>query len=113
MDVLYIITFAIVWSTSSPAMKVADVQFDVTQLPSFFLTPRGRTYISLSLLALSACVIALLVWGFLHMKWYHVILSVIYAFSFQPSRVFFSTRSFYATVAWIVVTGLTIYFWCK
>ncbi len=111
MDILYIITFAIVWSTSSPGMKVADGQLDARHLPGFFLESRGRSYVSFALLVLSACVLALLVWGFMHMKWYMVILSVVLSIIVSAITAPFTNSVLMLYGGWIAVAGLTLYLW--
>ncbi len=94
-------------------MKVINQQLDARHLPSFLLRRRGQQFVSYAGLTLSACVLALLVWGFIHIKWYLVFVWLFVGMiaSIPVERTFGSVLMIY--VAWIPTLILTGYFWFK
>ena len=94
-------------------MKVLNQQLGARHLPSFLLERRGQEFVIYTGLALSACLLALLVWGFMHMKWYLVFawLFVGIIASIPIERTLGSVLMIY--VAWLPTVALTGYFWFR
>jgi len=60
-------------------MKVLAGQLDPRHLPMFFLKPTGRRYVNFTAYVLCGCVLALLIWGFTHLKWYMAFVNIFLA----------------------------------
>ena len=111
MVILYILAFAIIWSTSTPGLKLTEGKLDPSHLPSFFFESRGRIYVSVALTVLSACVLALLVWGFWHLKWYVVLVSIIVSILVSAATRPITNSVFMLYFGWIAAAALTLYLW--
>ncbi len=70
MNILYILSFAVLTSTGSAMNKLERQQFDMRHLPAFFFEERSKGFLLISNLLLIGSFIALIVWGFRNFKWY-------------------------------------------
>jgi hypothetical protein len=108
---LYIAAWALLWAGGGPTLKVLNQRLDARHLPPFLLKPRGQLFVAYTGLALSACVIQLLVWGLIHLKWYMVFVWLVVGIiaSIPIELLFGSVLMIYA--AWIPTLFLTSYLW--
>jgi hypothetical protein len=111
MDIVYILAWTVQIATSAPTMKIINRELDARHLPVFFLGQQGRSYVSFVGLLLSGCVLALLVWGFVHLQWYMVFVNILLGVvaSVVLARLVHFVLLLY--LGGFVTAGITVYLW--
>ena len=62
-----------------PVSYYLDNRYDARHLPPFLLMPQGRTFVYWIAVLHILCIISLIVFGFVRLRWYYIIGSVICA----------------------------------
>jgi hypothetical protein len=113
MDSLYILAWSVLFASAETAIKELNDELDSRQLPSFFLSKRGRSYVRVVRLLLLGCALALIAWGFKNLALYLVLVNLALAvvgFFILTAMVRFV---WFLYLGGFVTAGITVYLWIR
>lgn len=113
MDIIFIITLGIIWMPKHWAGRIGQNAIPPSRLPRYFQEKNGRAFATFSDIILTLCIIALLIWAFMHLKWYMAILNIVLSFVLAGITYRIINPFFMIVVGWAIVAGLTLFVWFR